>query len=407
MPRARKKPPLQLRVKSTMFQGTKIIKIDAKGVLPPDSLHKNLEFMVSLFDSADRGVHPILSTEKIFQEAFSAAFESRVKIGFFDSSNRRFDQWMPVAVVPEEILAGPYTGKRTVVAAVRLVDADVDAFSEGGDLICEEESVFWEDQITFVCNKMPYGYVKFGKRRRRLESITLKIGLAVAMADGEYDAEEQFIVMGQLNRWIEASMAQYDGLTTKKCRPSYRAMLSRALKKTHENELDPNALIKSLERQASEPQWADALNFCYKIMAANGIPDLNQLRLLRRIVAKSYIENKIIDKIKDQTILHLNLTDMAPSHMLELLCIDSQWPKDRIRTFLRHEYKKWNGRLNTIPEGMARQNAQAILNIIGKAYKKYSPPKPKPSQAEPAQPTLKKAPPSPPPIPDPDQLELF
>ncbi|MCY4001995.1 MAG: hypothetical protein OXF84_14490 [Bacteroidetes bacterium] len=406
MPKTRKTPPLQLRVKTVMFQGSKIIKIDMKGVLPPTSLDHNIECQVSLFDSADRGVHPLLSVEKTFQEMLSAAFESRIQIGYYDDSSKRLHQWTPIAVIPEEVLAGPFTGKRTIVAAVRLVDADADVFAQGGDLICDDPALFWEGQVTFVCNKIPFGYVKFGKARRRIESIILKLGLAVAIADGIYDSVDEETVNHQLTAWIENSMSNYDGLTQKKRLPTYKSMLNRALKKVRENDLDPHELARSLRRKAGPPQWIEALHFCYKVMSANGIPDLNQLRLLRLIVMKSILEDKIIDKVKDQTLLDLNLPDMVPDHVLELLCIDPQWPKDRIRNFLRHEYKKWNGRLNTIPEGMPRQNAQKILNMIGKAYKQYSLPKPPQIKKDSKQVATKK-PPAPLPHEDPNQLELF
>jgi len=403
MPRTRKKSPLQLRVKTMRFHGSKIIKIEVKGEFPRASLDKNLEFLVSLFDTEDQGVHPILSVEKIFQETFSSAFESRIHVGHIDVSTIRLDHWMPAAIIPEEVLAGPYIGKRTIVAAVRLVDADVDAFAQSGNLVCDDESLIWKDRITFVCNEMPYGYVKFGKARRRIESITLKLGLAIAMADGEYHEVEKLTIQNQLNEWIESSRHQYDGLTDKKCAPSYKSMLSRALKKAHENDLDPDALVRSLQRKASPPQWCDALDFCYKVMSANGILNLNQLRLLREIVINSHLEDNLIDKVKDQTILHLNLADMVPDHFLELLCIDSKWPKDRIRYFLRQEYKKWNGRLNTIPEGTPRQNAQTILDFIGKAYRQYSPPKIKTDSTQRAP----KKVPSLSPNQDPGQLEIF
>jgi len=38
---------------------------------------------------------------------------------------------------------------------------------------------------------------------------------------------------------------------------------------------------------------------------------------------------------------------------------------------LREEFNKWNNRLNTLPEGVERDNAQQMLGLISDARKKY------------------------------------
>jgi hypothetical protein len=36
------------------------------------------------------------------------------------------------------------------------------------------------------------------------------------------------------------------------------------------------------------------------------------------------------------------------------------------------QYGKWNGRLNSLSEGIERENAQKMLDLIAEARKKYS-----------------------------------
>ena len=54
-----------------------------------------------------------------------------------------------------------------------------------------------------------------------------------------------------------------------------------------------------------------------------------------------------------------------------LLGIDPTWSKKRIEEHLGKEFAKWNGRMNSLPEGEERDNAQKMLDLIAKTRKKY------------------------------------
>ena len=76
--------------------------------------------------------------------------------------------------------------------------------------------------------------------------------------------------------------------------------------------------------------------------------------------------------MKDSVIVDIGSSLNDSSSMEVVLGIDSSWDDDKIKTHLRKEFQKWNNRLNTLPAGKERDNAQAMLDSIAKARKKYT-----------------------------------
>ena len=64
---------------------------------------------------------------------------------------------------------------------------------------------------------------------------------------------------------------------------------------------------------------------------------------------------------------------MASEESMEaLLDIDSDWDNEQINRHLRTLFQRWNGRLNSLDEGPEREQAQHMIDLIGKCQKKYA-----------------------------------
>jgi hypothetical protein len=55
----------------------------------------------------------------------------------------------------------------------------------------------------------------------------------------------------------------------------------------------------------------------------------------------------------------------------EKVGIESSWTQYEVRKHILREFARWNGRLNSIPAGPERENAQVMLNLLAEARKKY------------------------------------
>ena len=76
--------------------------------------------------------------------------------------------------------------------------------------------------------------------------------------------------------------------------------------------------------------------------------------------------------MKDTKIVGLE-SNLADEGSIEaILGIEPNWDTGKIKSHLRYEFKKWNNRVNTLPEGDERDSAQVRLDLIADARKKHS-----------------------------------
>ncbi|MDE2644313.1 MAG: hypothetical protein OXI05_00535 [Bacteroidota bacterium] len=383
MPNADKSSSLKLRINTLNWENGKLKQIEITGTLPDSALRKDVKFIVSFFDCADGGIHPILSNVPLLQEPFTLAYQSQESVRENFHESRGISYWLPIGAFIPEFVMGPYSGKRKIEAVVRLIDVDDPAHIAGGEVIGGFDALLWTGKIRFNYPLYGVGYIQLAKQRRRIESIVLRLATAVALSDGTLDSEEIQTLQERLDYWSTEARFNFDGLSEQQRSTSYKGMMSRALAKARANELDVTSLLKSMRRSAGETFWHEALELCYNVTSANGIAHASQLRLLRQIADSSGLDPRELAKLRDQKIIDFGITSRVASPTDELLGIDSSWDVAKIRRHLRKEYRKWNGRLNTIPEGEARKNAQGVLNMIGEAYKNYMSPKPTPTADQP------------------------
>jgi len=376
MPVARKKTPLKLRTSEITLENLPTTLIDIIGDLPQTAYNKELELSISLFDCDDDEVHPILSTEELFQEDHSMVYELRLSTDAIGGLKKKITKWKTIGIIPQTVLVPPYGGERKIKAIVRLVDIAYDPVIEKGQVVENFEGVLWTGEIDLDPMILDWGYVYIEKQKRRTQSIILKVAMAVAMADGSLSALERKIIKSRVHHWRDNAKNRCDGMTDQKRKTAYQGMMRRAVQRARAKKLNMTALIKSLRYMASPHEWSDTLDLCLEVITCNGIADNNQFIALNDIAHYSALEPTVFENIRDYLIMHLDITKIVESESYEFLGLDRNWDLVTTRKHLRSEYKKWNSRLNTVPDGKSRDNTQAILDMIGKAYKKYTQPNP-------------------------------
>ena len=76
--------------------------------------------------------------------------------------------------------------------------------------------------------------------------------------------------------------------------------------------------------------------------------------------------------MKDQRLIKLDPSSSSNSGLEEILDINPEWGNEQINKHILTQYGKWNGRLNSLSEGIERENAQKMLDLIAEARRKYS-----------------------------------
>lgn len=75
--------------------------------------------------------------------------------------------------------------------------------------------------------------------------------------------------------------------------------------------------------------WYEALELCIDVMAADGIADIDELHILRKIGDASGIDAKEIQKLRDQKIVDLEIRNQEQTPIEELMGIDADWDLQR------------------------------------------------------------------------------
>ncbi|MFV0431121.1 MAG: hypothetical protein ACK5MJ_02955, partial [Alphaproteobacteria bacterium] len=110
---------------------------------------------------------------------------------------------------------------------------------------------------------------------------------------------------------------------------------------------------------------------CFEVMAADGVADDSEMKVIRNIADALELDMDEVSKIRDKKIIHLSPDVSGQASIETILNIDPKWSNDKIKQHLRQEFQKWNNRLNTLEEGEERENAQHMLDMIADARKKY------------------------------------
>ena len=345
--------------------------IEVEGDFPYQANYETVGFIVSVVDCTGGDFHPILSASEKFQEVHTIAYEDRVGVGDI-SPGDYIHPWTSVGLFVPHIMLGPHGGWRNLMSIVRLVNVHSDVTVLNGVVVEGEQGVYWVGSTEFRCSLGDSGYFELARQQRELQSVVIELAAAVAIADGNFDSDEVEVVQAKIENWIKRSELSYDGLDGKDRRKSYKKIASDVLNKAKTGQIDSNSSLEHLARAGDRKIWYEAILLCYDVMAADGEADPEELRILRKISDISGIDSREIEKIHDRKIINLEITHKENASIEELLGIDPDWNPSEIKKHLRNEYKKWNGRLNTVPGGKPRENAQKMLDMISELYVKYS-----------------------------------
>ena len=107
----------------------------------------------------------------------------------------------------------------------------------------------------------------------------------------------------------------------------------------------------------------DALELCHAVMGADGEIAAAEMQFINKIAKELDISSETLKSMKDSVIVDIGSSINDSTSVEAMLGIDSSWDKDKIKTHLRKEFQKWNNRLNTLPAGKERDNAQSMLKV--------------------------------------------
>ena len=340
--------------------------IECKGLFP-DTVIGNVQFLVSLFDNTSEELQPVIAILEDFQEPFSTAFQSKVKIGEIEPS-LGIASWVRVGAILPEILQPPRGGRRSLMAVCRFMDVDAMAAIHLGFGDKDDVGILWQHTLQFDHNFSNKGYIEAAEHRDEAKALSVKIGMAIAMSDGTLDGTEGATIQS----WIRREISTYNDTRQLELKKVYNDAMREAYEAARRNELVLSEITSRLNQIGETSTKYETLELCFDVMAADGVADAEELRTIRRIAGALELDFDEIERMKDQKIIGLDSDLSTQASIEDILGIDPSWGEERTKEYLRDEFQKWNNRLMTLSEGEERRNAQQMLDLISEARAKYA-----------------------------------
>lgn len=343
--------------------GLLIKKIMFRGRLP-NTQPMNLAFSLSAFDITDK-FQPVISLIDAASEENTSCFGLFKEIGVVDNGTSITD-WVQIGLIIPDLVQPAFSGEREIDIHVRLINTN-DPPNIIGGLILEEEKILLGFNKSFSHNFEEKGYEEAAKDREEAQSISLKIGIAVAMADGSLDDAE-----GQtLKDWIIKETSSYSEDRQKELKSSYNNALKSGFAAAEKGMLSLSDLTSRLSEIGDKKTKYDAVELCLDVMAADGAADPEELKIIDNVAQALNLDLDEVAKMREQVTLDLSVELTDEAGMEALFGIQEGWSNEEKRKQIRLEFQKWSNRLNSLPEGEEREAAQNMLDNIAVLREKY------------------------------------
>ena len=357
--------PFEIRLQDVQLEteGGDILakEIQARGEFPLMET-KNTAVWISILDENAGQPMDVRCVINHFREDHSPAYFIESELGIA-GPNLEIPDWDVIGRACPDIMHPPYGGQQTLTVVVRLIDLSEPPRILFGYML-DETGLLWEGKIKFTHYFEEKGYLEAAEHQEEAQILTLKIAMAVAMSDGSLDTRE-----GELMKeWIKGSISSSSEEEYARLKEIFNQTLHESYAEAKESSLNLQSLASRLNDIAETSSKYQAYELASMIMAADLKADPNEIEALSELAEWLDLDSKRVTEMMDAHFVHLDL-DISTS-VENLLGIKPDWSDARIKKHLTSEFNKWNNRLNALPEGKERDNAQHLLELIAAARKK-------------------------------------
>jgi len=336
--------------------------IQARGGFPVTRSIASAAFYTSVLDETDGDPKPVVTPVSQLQESDTTGYFFEREVGDVGPT-QYFPEWVTIGKVIPEFLTFPGSGKRKLKIVIRLVDVNKPpdialGFGDGG---------LWTGTLAYEYVSDEKGYEEEAQHRDEARALCLKIGMTVAMADGSLDQSEG----DALKKWVRDTIAPFGEEKQQELKDLYNGAMKEAYRAASDGSLTLSDSTSRLKEIGDEAQKIEAVELAYLVMNADSRIEASEVEVRRKVSQSLGLSAETIEGIKDRAFIGFDSDLPIRGGLDEVVGIDPSWDQAKIDQHLRSEFQKWNGRLNSLPAGAARDKAQEKLNQIGEARKKY------------------------------------
>ena len=295
--------PLEARIVDTTlgdYVRAPVKAIEVKGLFPVNTI-RQVAFVTSVFDESSGELAPVLSAIDIYQEPDSTAYQHSIKVGQEVSPGQGFGHWTQAGRVIPNILQPPVGGTRRLFAILRLVDVVDMPVIRRGSHGPDDTGILWQAVLKFALTFVEKGYEEAAEHRDRARELSVRIGMAVAMADGTLDNSEG----KTLREWILKSISPYADEKREHLKALYNGAMKDAHSLAKNGELRLGELTRELNEIAEQATKYETVELCFKVLAADGVVHPEELKVINKVADALDLDFDQIKKMRDQTIISL------------------------------------------------------------------------------------------------------
>lgn len=359
--------PPQLKFVDEKHEGTDIVfkKIMFRGSISATRT-MSVGYSISAFDATngDDDLSFLISLTDQAQEPDTVCFGIMNDLGQV-SEGDAFTDWVQLGAIVPDLVQGPKSGNRTIKVVTRLFNANNPpsiraGFSDGGETLLVKTLEFNH----YFTEK---GYEEAAQDREEAQALSLKIGVAVAMADGSLDDAE-----GEtLKNWIIREVSAYGDEEQNRLKKMFNECLKEGFSQAQSGNLALSPLIDRLAEIGEKKAKYDAVELCFGIMAADGVADPKEMAIIHKVADTLGLDMNEIEKMRESVTLNLSTSLTSEEGLESLVGIEDEWSDEQKKKHIRVEFQKWSNRLNSLPEGDERDSAQSMLENLSSLKKKY------------------------------------
>jgi tellurite resistance protein len=211
------------------------------------------------------------------------------------------------------------------------------------------------------------GYEEEVAHRQEAQAISVKIAMAVAMADGTLDDAEGETI----KHWIERQVAVFSEEKAAELKVLFNDTLKEAYKAASSGDLLLSDLVDRLSVLDMKKSNYDAVELCLDVMAADGVAEPEEMTVIRNVARGLGLDMDEIEKMREKVTLNLSSQLGTQEGLEALVGIEESWSNEDKKKHLRKEFQKWSNRLGSLAAGDEKDSAQAMLDNIATLRKKY------------------------------------
>jgi uncharacterized tellurite resistance protein B-like protein len=326
----------------------------------------DISIATSLFDYTDEKFDAIISSIEGFREKNTDGYQSVVDLKGV-TPNQGYLDWISVARFFPEITVGTKKGKRKIRVYARVIPTKSLSTINYG-LMPTDSEVFSAAFKDVEVNLKEKGWRESIEEREEAKAIIIKLAVAVASEDGEMNAQE--------GKAIQAWIKQEISYAVDSRKEYIKNFLNSALKEAYKLETEKNnpqePLIKRLKEINIGSINQSSMKLLMDVIGADNEITKSEMKLINSIGKELEINVKDIQAMTDKAFLEMKGGSELNETMDSMIVINPEWTKAEIKDYLNKEFTKWNGRIQALEDEEKKNKAQAMLDAIAKARKKYA-----------------------------------